>query len=354
MPAFWTNYLSNLPNLSNDKNILSPLVVTYYLTTRCNLNCMYCEEFGARRNDSAQQADFEQAIQILKIIRGATDRVVITGGEPMLHPQVEEILRKAKEELGFKWITMLSNGSLLEPNSEALNYLDHVVISLDSLNLDKWHKVIGSSLDVAESIFEHILGLATEQRSRGYRLSLNCVLTKDTLIDVKGLLNFCEKHDLSISFSPQAVDNWPEYGLVVSKEYQELLKWLLARKRSGAPIIGSQRYFATLIEFKPYRCYPLLAPRVMPEGDLIYPCRPIEKENDGRGGRINLFDFPNWQEAMKDQFAAYGPAPQGCSSCFQQCYAEPSLMQAAPVAWLFEQIRYPFSRQVNLASYPPG
>ena len=50
----WRNYLLNLAKLARGESLLDPLVVTYYLTTNCNLNCVYCEDFGSRLNDPSQ------------------------------------------------------------------------------------------------------------------------------------------------------------------------------------------------------------------------------------------------------------------------------------------------------------
>jgi hypothetical protein len=50
----------------------------------------------------------------------------------------------------------------------------------------------------------------------------------------------------------------------------------------------------------------------------------------------------------------YGSPPRLCSSCFQQCYAESSLLQSHPAAALNEWLRYPASRQARLFTYAPG
>jgi len=42
------NYWSNLVRLLRHDRMLRPLVVAYYVTTRCNLNCAYCEDFAWR------------------------------------------------------------------------------------------------------------------------------------------------------------------------------------------------------------------------------------------------------------------------------------------------------------------
>jgi len=48
------NYLRNLFKLARNDRHLHPRVAIYYVTGQCNLNCAYCEDFGARRNDQNQ------------------------------------------------------------------------------------------------------------------------------------------------------------------------------------------------------------------------------------------------------------------------------------------------------------
>ena len=82
-----SNYLRNLVKLARGDSLLEPLVVTYYVTTNCNLNCVYCEDFGSRLNNPSQIPPLEDVQQILKVIRTATDQLLLTGGEPLTHPE---------------------------------------------------------------------------------------------------------------------------------------------------------------------------------------------------------------------------------------------------------------------------
>lgn len=348
------NYWNNLRLLKNNARVLNPLVVTYYVTTQCNLNCQYCEEFGARLNSNGNHANLESAKKILGVIRSGTDNLVLTGGEPLTHPNIEELVTFAKTTLGFTRLTMLTNGYLLGEHEALLPHLDRLVVSIDSVDPNEWHKLIGAPLAAAKKILANIQSYAARQDEFGYRMILNTVMTPETLDEVEPLLQFAQKQDLLISFSPQAIHNWPSYDLVVSEKYRSLLKLLLKMKEQGAPIAGSRAYFTTLLTLTPYQCYPTLAPRVMPNGDLIYPCRPIEKEGDSRGGRYNLMDADSWEQAISALSDDYGQPPRACTSCFQQCYAEPSLMQSRPIAYLGEMLRYSPSRKANLATYPPG
>ena len=43
--------------------------------------------------------------------------------------------------------------------------------------------------------------------------------------------------------------------------------------------MGSIAYLKSMVDLQPYTCYPTLIPRIMPDGWLLYPCRPMEKDD---------------------------------------------------------------------------
>jgi MoaA/NifB/PqqE/SkfB family radical SAM enzyme len=350
------NYASNLIKLARNDRHLNPRLAIYYVTTQCNLNCAYCEDFGARRNDQAEPPlPLDQAMQVLRVIRSGINALFLTGGEPFLHPDIDELLRRAKQELKFRETTLITNGFLLARHETALSAVDRLIVSLDSLNAQSWSQTIGVPAASAESIYDNIRNYALRQKEFGYQMMVNAVLSPETLPGAEALLEFCTDHHLLISFSPQAVNNWVRYELMVSSEYKAFIKRLIAYKKRGAPIVGSRAYLQTLIDFQPYDCYPTLAPRIMPNGDLTYPCRPFEKANNGQGGRtVNLLNVKNWDEAWSQAHAIYGQPPRTCHSCFQQCYIEPSFMQSKPLTFLYEYLHYLPSRKGNLKTYAAG
>jgi MoaA/NifB/PqqE/SkfB family radical SAM enzyme len=351
-----SQYGKNLLKLLRGNQLLEPVAATFYVTTRCNLNCTYCEDFGARRN--AKQPPFlslDDAQHILRVIRSGTDSVILTGGEPLLHPDIVALVTFAKTALNFKHITMLTNGLML-PNYEALlPQVDRLVISLDSIDPDYWSTIIDMPCQTAQTILDNIQRTATLQQQYDFRLVLNCVISPETLPGAPAILDFCQEHNLLVSFSPQAVDDWPRYELLVSEEYKAFVAQLIESKKNGGPILGSDAYLQSLYDFTSYACYPTLVPRIMADGALVYPCRPIERKGASNGGRpVNLLDVDSWAEAMETAVSQYGSPPQHCTSCFQQCFAEPSLMQSRPLAHAIEWLRYPASRQAKLYKHAPG
>jgi len=350
--------LSNLLKLAAGNFDLAPQVAVYYVTMQCNLNCAYCEDFGSRRNHLVtQNPPLEDAKKILRVIRSGVDNLWLTGGEPLLYPQIEELLDYAKNELKFRQISLITNGVLLRerlnvPTFQRFHFLTHLnrlIISLDSIDLTALHSV---SLPAhhAENVIANAQAAAQLQKSCGFQLSLNAVITPETLPRMDGLIQFCEENKIWLSLSPQAVNNLPRYELVTSPEYRDFIEKVIQIKQRGGFILGSMSYLKTLLNQIPYECYPTLAPRIMPDGWLAYPCRPMEKAGGEQGGQaVNLLNVEMWHEAWSIALQRYGQAPTSCVSCFQQCYAEPSLMQARPLEYLREKIR-----GVDLRAYAPG
>jgi len=350
MLQYMFTYLGNLLKLNRGDFTLDPLIVVYYVTMQCNLNCTYCEDFGSRRNHLVMPAPpLENAKHILKVIRTGVDNLWLTGGEPLMNLQLLDLLIYARDDLNFREISLITNGTLLAQNRQSLHFLNNLIISLDSLDPHTLNMVSVPDM-YAETVIANVRDAASLQKEYAFKLILNAVITPETLPSMDKLLAFCTENHVHISFSPQAVNNLPLYDLVTSKEYRALIEKLISLKKRGAPILGSYAYFNTLLNQTPYECYPTLVPRVLPEGSLTYPCRPMEKAGGEQGGRaVNLLSVNTWDEAWAIAKHKYGEVPTSCISCFQQCYAEPSLMQAHPFEYLTEQLR-----GNELIGYVPG
>jgi MoaA/NifB/PqqE/SkfB family radical SAM enzyme len=333
-------YLQNLLRLQRGDFTLSPRLVVYYVTMQCNLNCAYCEDFGARRNQQVMPAPaVADAKRILNVIRTGVERLWLTGGEPLLYPEISNLLAYARDDLKFREISLVTNGTLLSQHLSLLPFLDRLIVSLDSLDPQTLDRV-SVPYAYVDAVLTNVRAAASLQKTHGFKLILNTVITPETLPRLDELLRFCLEHRVWISFSPQSVNNLPRYELVVSPEYQAFLRRIIKLKKQGAPIYGSFSYLNTLLYQAPYECYPTLVPRILPDGWLTYPCRPMEKAGGEQGGRaINLRNVQTWQEAWSIAKKTYGAAPTSCTSCFQQCYVEPSLMQARPLEYLAEKLR---------------
>lgn len=78
-------------------------------TGGCNLRCPFCHNAGLVLCSESEAVDEEVFFSFLKKRKGILDGVVITGGEPLLHPELFDFLHKIRD-LGFL-IKLDTNGT---------------------------------------------------------------------------------------------------------------------------------------------------------------------------------------------------------------------------------------------------
>jgi MoaA/NifB/PqqE/SkfB family radical SAM enzyme len=323
------------------RRALAPLVATYHVTSYCNLNCTYCEDFGLARNRMQQAAllPLADARHVLRVLRTATENLILTGGEALLHPAIEAIVEYAAA-LEFRYLTLITNGLLLPRRPGILPHLSRLVISMDTVDPATWDTILATRPGIAARIIETIERHAALQATYGYRLVVNCVVMPHTIGLVRDVIAFCRAHGIGFSVSPQGVGDHPHQSLVDDPEYRRLMTDILRLKDEGEAVVGSRIYLRHMLTFEPFQCHPTLNVRVLQNGDFVYPCRPIAERHDGRGGvGGNLLDFTSFEDAFVSAVRRYGPPPVDCRSCFQQCFAEPSLLVRRPLAALGEAVR---------------
>jgi MoaA/NifB/PqqE/SkfB family radical SAM enzyme len=123
----------------------NPILAHIIPMRRCNLSCAYCNEYD---NVSAPVPTKEMLHRIDLLARLGTQIITISGGEPLLHPDLDEIIRAIRSHNAIA--TVITNGLLLTPERiERLNRvgLEHLQISIDNVNPDEVSKKSLAVLD---------------------------------------------------------------------------------------------------------------------------------------------------------------------------------------------------------------
>jgi MoaA/NifB/PqqE/SkfB family radical SAM enzyme len=122
---------------------------------RCNLSCAYCNEYDDR---SAPVPTIDVLRRIDRLVELGTGVVTLSGGEPLLHPDLDQIVRHIRRRGAIA--TLITNGYLLTRDRiERLNRagLDHLQISIDNVMPDEVSK---KSLKVLDQKLTSLAGAA--------------------------------------------------------------------------------------------------------------------------------------------------------------------------------------------------
>lgn len=122
------------------------------LTDRCNLRCIYCmPKDGVQWQPREDQLSAEEIARIVATAAaGGIRRIRLTGGEPLVHPRIVEIVHRIASIPWIEEVSLTTNAMLLErlalPLADA--GLTRVNISLDSLDPDKFKRITrGGDID---------------------------------------------------------------------------------------------------------------------------------------------------------------------------------------------------------------
>ena len=168
----------------------NPLLAQVVVTRRCNLACGYCSEYD----------DFSAPVPLPTLIAWVdhlaslkTAAITFTGGEPLLHPELDQAIRAARRHGMI--VTMITNGFRLTKNwIERLNEagLQGMQISIDNLQPD------AVSMKSLSSV-EGKLALLSEHAR--FKVNVNSVLgvSRERTQDVITVANTAAKYGLQHS-----------------------------------------------------------------------------------------------------------------------------------------------------------
>lgn len=128
------------------------------VTELCNLRCSYCmPEDGVCKKSHSQMLTEDEMLLAIKIAaENGVRKLRITGGEPLVKPNILSICRRAAETPGIETLCLTTNGTLLKDLARPLREagVQHINISLDTLDPEKYARITrrGDLRDALEGI----------------------------------------------------------------------------------------------------------------------------------------------------------------------------------------------------------
>jgi heme d1 biosynthesis radical SAM protein NirJ len=176
--------------LAAKRNPPGPVVI-WNLIRRCNLTCKHCYSISADKDFAGELSTEEIFATMDDLKRFRVPVLILSGGEPLLHPDIFEISRRAKG-MGF-YVGLSSNGTLIdESNIEhiaAAGY-NYVGVSLDGIQKthDEFRRMAGA--------FDKSMHGIRLCKERGIKVGIRFTLTQDNAHDLPNLLRLMEDEGL--------------------------------------------------------------------------------------------------------------------------------------------------------------
>lgn len=145
------------------------------VTDLCNQRCLYCmPEAGVSKRPMAEMLTEDEMIRAVRVAAGlGVTKLRITGGEPLIKPNILSICERAAAVKGIKECCITTNGVRLAELARPLRAVgvNRVNISLDTLQADKFAAI------TRRHYYQDVLAGIEAALQTGFdKIKLNCVL----------------------------------------------------------------------------------------------------------------------------------------------------------------------------------
>lgn len=160
------------------------------VTNRCNYRCFFCHKEGVGKAGPELKPSDWGFLASVGVELGIRE-YKLTGGEPLLREDIVDIVRELWSAGGLVSIT--TNGSLLSQYASRLvDYVDHVNVSLHSLDPMIYYELTNGSLEKV------LLGLIAA-KDAGLKIKVNYVVTSMNISEFPSMIDFAAKHGFDLN-----------------------------------------------------------------------------------------------------------------------------------------------------------
>lgn len=195
------------------------------LTTNCNYRCKYCFAEG-EQDKQIRIILLEKLKPILKTAKEfGINKIKLTGGEPLLYPQMEDLLKYIRE-IKIPYVDLTTNISMLNTdNIELLNryHVNALTLSLNTLDKEKYEYLTGfSNFNLVKENLEKTISDFKR------KIRVNCIIFDEKYDekDYQSIIHLCQENNLGMRIiEPSVVDGFSiTYTKKKFKEFTNKLK----------------------------------------------------------------------------------------------------------------------------------
>lgn len=291
-----------------------PLVLMLEPLFRCNLACPGCGKIQHPTDVLKQNLTPEQCFAAVE--ECGAPIVSIPGGEPLLHPQIDQIVKGLVDRK--KFVYLCTNGLLLEKSLDKFQHSSYLTFSV---HLDGVGELHDKCVD-RKGVFETAVKAIRAAKARGFRVTTNTTVFEGAdPKEIQNLFDFLETLKIDgMMISPGYSYEWaPDQEHFLKQERtRALFREILAPFKAGKKnwnFNHNPLFLDFLIGERDYECTPWGSPSYSVLG-WQKPCYLL---NEGH--------YSTFQELLeKTDWSQYGRASGNpkCADCMVHCGYEPT------------------------------
>lgn len=289
-----------------------PILCNYYITYRCNASCSFCD-IWEKPSPYITLNNFQENLRDLKKL--GVKVIDFTGGEPLLHRELDVLLTEAKKA---GMITTVTTNCLLYPKyaQKLRKKIDMLHFSLDSPDEDAHNKSRGVKC------FDKVIESISIAKTLGERPDIIFTVFEDNIELIERVWReFTQPNNLMLILNPVFDYNNVETGEKLSERSLNTLIWwgkqknvflneafITLRKDGGNNVNNPvcKAASSTIV--------------ISPENKLILPCYHLgSKEFSINNNLFKLYNSTDVQSVV----ALEGKLKE-CEGCTINCYMQPS------------------------------
>ena len=293
-----------------------PIIVEMEPLFACNLGCPGCGKIQHPTEILRKRLSVEDCVSAME--ECGAPMVSIAGGEPLLHPQMPEIVRALLERKRF--VYLCTNGVLLRRKMDQFKPSPYFSWAVHVDGLRDRHDIAVAR----DGVFDEVVEAIREAKRRGFRVTTNSTFfTTDTPESVRGVLDFLND-DLgvdSLMISPgYAYEKAPDQEHFLQVEQtRKLFRESFADGRRKKWRLNHSPLFLDFLEGKvDFQC----TPWGIPSYSVFGWQRPCYLMADGYAETYReLIEETDWDQYGRGR-------DERCASCMAHCGYEPSAVFA--------------------------
>ena len=310
-----------------------PSKFTFTIICKCNLRCPTCQ-YLINDPEMFEQADYMPLDLYKSILLKYQDhmkRITLTGGEPLLHPEIGEFIdfaRSLKISVGLP-----TNGILIKNKLSILKKVSgHIQISLDAYDHESFYMYRAGTEKQWQSMVEGMQLLS----ENNIKFNISFLISKSNADQIVRMLEFAKSVRPVLvnfhSFNPHR----GSIGLILREDDFSLKNILseIMRKKDYSydirlPIVFDldSEYFKTKV------CeYPWNGVYVSEKGFIAYCCQLAHDESIGNIGVNYDFNSPkmqNWRKMLLDHKLS-----KDCVYCHRRFIGDEIIFNARERSWI--------------------